>query len=117
MSSTKIEESSNTSYERTYTPNQKTRIAVGTIVNGNGTTGTSTELLSFSELNSIFGVTDCDKTNTAVFASNGDGDIQDAHIDGCVCMESTSKWYATYAERKNNGRYRHNFVAVYFGNQ
>ena len=88
---------------------------MGTIVNGREANGTSTKLLTFSELNQVFGVTDCDKTNTAVFASNGDGGVQSVHIDGCVCIEENSAWYAAYADRKDSGYYRHNFVAIYFG--
>ena len=116
-SSTKVEESSDTGYTLTYTENHKTRIAVGTIVSGRENNGTSTQLLTFAELNQIFGVTDCSKENTAVFASNGDGAAQNVHIDGCVCMEEASAWYAAYAGNKGNGYFRHNFVAFYFGEQ
>lgn len=48
-------------------------IVAGTRVVKAGKAGTSRQIFSNSEINSLLGVTDSSNSNTAVFVSNGDG--------------------------------------------
>lgn len=75
---------------------------------------TSLELFTFSELNSLFGATDCSQNNTMLFVSNGDGDARDTHVDGATCVPSKSAWFATF-DRSTTGNIRINYLVVYFG--
>ena len=74
---------------------------------------TSVAVFSFSDLNSIFSASDCDKTNTMCIFANGDGSLQSVHIDGATV--SGNSWYATFGSTATSGDMRINYTVIYFG--
>ena len=74
--------------------------------------GTGSKLFDDSQVNSWFGVTNSNATNTAVFASNGDGTACSAHVDGATHRDS--EWYAVLGD-SFTGNARINYMIVYWG--
>lgn len=77
-----------------------------------GTGGTSAVLLTNSEVTTITGVTSNGAGNTSVFASNGDGSAQAAHM-GCTYRKGS--WYAVFDEAIPSGNeIRVNYIIAVF---
>ncbi len=89
------------------------RFACGTKVLA-ASSGTSLKLFTYSELNTLFGATDCNNENTTLFVVNGDGNTKDAHVDGATCLPKEETWYATF-DKSVSGNIRINYLVVYFG--
>ena len=89
------------------------RVYGGTVIKTFPSTGTAIAVLSSSEINSKLGVSNSGITNTVVFASNGDGGAQAAHIEGCTFQNNT--WYAVMDRKGNGGPFRLNYMVVYWG--
>ena len=89
-----------------------TRMRGGTQVVTFSNNGTGSKLFTDSQVNSWFGVTNSNATNTAVFASNGDGTACSAHVDGAT--HRGSEWYAVLGS-SFTGSARINYMIVYWG--
>ena len=89
------------------------RFAVGTKVL-TATAGTSIKVFSISELNELFGVSDCSATNTTCYFANGDGRAQSVHVDGATYLNNA--WNAVFSDKANVGNFRINYTVIYFGN-
>ena len=85
-------------------------IACGTKTGvGEGTSKTAVRLFTSSEIDDLFGVTGSNQNNTSVFVSNGDGEANEAHIDGCTLTSGV--WKAT-ADRSVSTTIRINYAIV-----
>lgn len=74
--------------------------------------GTSIVLFTMEELNQLFGVTNCGKTNIVALATNGDGNANGAHYDGTVILDG--RLYVTFNQMVSN-QIRINYVIFYLG--
>lgn len=89
------------------------RMSAGTRVVKAGKTGTSRQIFSNSEINSLLGVTDSSNSNTAVFVSNGDGAATSVHFEGVTYLNDT--WNAVFNANVGSGPIRVNYLIVYWG--
>ena len=89
------------------------RMSAGTRVVKAGKTGTSRQIFSNSEINSLLGVTDSSNSNTAVFVSNGDGAATSVHFEGVTYLNDA--WNATFNANVGSGPIRVNYLIVYWG--
>ena len=80
----------------------------------NGTS--SAVVFSKSKLDELFGVDDCENTNTICLFVNADGDADPLHIDGATYRASDKNWYAVFDRSASGERMRINYIAIYFGN-
>lgn len=84
------------------------RIYAGTTVCDAGG-GNSVQIISLSQINSLFGINNASAANTAVFVSNGDGTASNAH-----CQDATflgGEWWATF-DRTGVTTIRINYLVV-----
>ena len=89
------------------------RMSAGTRVAKAGKTGTSRQIFSNSEINSLLGVTDSSNSNTAVFVSNGDGAATSVHFEGVTYLNDA--WNAVFNANVGSGPIRVNYLIVYWG--
>lgn len=89
------------------------RMSAGTRVVKAGKAGTSRQIFSNSEINSLLGVTDSSNSNTAVFVSNGDGAATSVHFEGVTYLNDA--WNAVFNANVGSGPIRVNYLIVYWG--
>lgn len=89
------------------------QMSAGTRVVKAGKTGTSRQIFSNSEINSLLGVTDSSNSNTAVFVSNGDGAATSVHFEGVTYLNDA--WNAVFNANVGPGPIRVNYLIVYWG--
>jgi len=89
------------------------RLVAGSKVVTASSSNTSVAVLTNSQLNSLFGVSNCSNVNTTCVFANGDGAAQTIHIEGATYKSST--WYACFPGYPAAGSFRVNYIAVYFG--
>lgn len=78
-----------------------------------GKTGTSRQLFSNSEINSLLGVSNSSNGNTAVMVSNGDGAATGVHVEGCTYQNGA--WYAVFNTNIGSVPIRINYIITYWG--
>ena len=81
------------------------------IISLNG--GTSVNLLTSSEINDLFGVSNSSPSNTAVFVSNGDGNSCGLHFEGTTFFNNV--WRTVFNEAAGSGTARFNYLVAYWG--
>lgn len=94
-------------------PGNVHRMTAGTKVLTAGKTGTSRQLFSNSEINSLLGVSNSSNGNTAVMVSNGDGAATSVHVEGCTYQNRA--WHAVFNTNIGSVPIRINFIITYWG--
>lgn len=94
-------------------PGNVHRMTAGTKVLTAGKTGTSRQLFSNSEINSLLGVSNSSNGNTAVMVSNGDGAATGVHVEGCTYQKGA--WHAVFNTNIGSVPIRINFIITYWG--
>lgn len=94
-------------------PRNVHRMTTGTRVLTAGKTGTSRQLFSNSEINSLLGVSNSSNGNTAVMVSNGDGAATGVHVEGCTYQNGA--WYAVFNTNIGSVPIRINYIITYWG--
>lgn len=94
-------------------PGNVHRMTAGTKVLTAGKTGTSRQLFSNSEINSLLGVSNSSNGNTAVMVSNGDGAATGVHVEGCTYQNGA--WHAVFNTNIGSVPIRINFIIAYWG--
>lgn len=94
-------------------PGNVHRMTAGTKVLTAGKTGTSRQLFSNSEINSLLGVSNSSNGNTAVMVSNGDGAATGVHVEGCTYQNGA--WHAVFNTNIGSVPIRINFIITYWG--
>ena len=94
-------------------PGNVHRMTAGTKVLTAGKTGTSRQLFSNSEINSLLGVSNSSNGNTAVMVSNGDGAAASVHVEGCTYQNRA--WHAVFNTNIGSVPIRINFIITYWG--
>lgn len=94
-------------------PRNVHRMTTGTKVLTAGKTGTSRQLFSNSEINSLLGVSNSSNGNTAVMVSNGDGAATGVHVEGCTYQNGA--WYAVFNTNIGSVPIRINYIITYWG--
>ena len=94
-------------------PRNVHRMTTGTKVLTAGKTGTSRQLFSNSEINSLLGVSNSSNGNTAVMVSNGDGAATGVHVEGCTYQNGA--WHAVFNTNIGSVPIRINFIITYWG--
>lgn len=79
------------------------------------TTETSVRVLSVSEINKLFGVTDASSGNTMAMFANGNGDNQAVHVEGATFKDGY--WFAVMGSGALKQDIQINYVVWYFGSQ
>lgn len=79
------------------------------------TTETSVRVLSVSEINKLFGVTDASSGNTMAMFANGNGDNQAVHVEGATFKDGY--WFAVMDSGALKQDIQINYVVWYFGSQ
>lgn len=78
-------------------------------------TETSVKVLSVSEINKLFGVTDASRGNTMAMFANGNGDNQTVHVEGATFKNDY--WFAVMDSGVLKQDIQINYVVWYFGSQ
>lgn len=78
-------------------------------------TETSVKVLSVSEINKLFGVTDASRGNTMAMFANGNGDNQTVHVEGATFKNDY--WFAVMDSGVLEQDIQINYVVWYFGSQ
>lgn len=94
-------------------PRNVHRMTAGTKVLTAGKTGTSRQLFSNSEINSLLGVSNSSNGNTAVMVSNGDGAATGVHVEGCTYQNGA--WHAVFNTKIGSVPIRINYIITYWG--
>lgn len=94
-------------------PRNVHRMTAGTKVLTAGKTGTSRQLFSNSEINSLLGVSNSSNENTAIAVSNGDGAATGVHVEGCTYQNGG--WHAVFNANVGPGPIRINYIITYWG--
>lgn len=94
-------------------PRNVHRMTAGTKVLTAGNTGTSRQLFSNSEINSLLGVSNSSNGNTAVMVSNGDGAATGVHVEGCTYQNGA--WNAVFNTNIGSVPIRINYIITYWG--
>ena len=76
---------------------------------------TAIKVLSVSEINKLFGVTDASRGNTMVVFANGNGDNQTVHVEGATFKDDY--WFAVMDSGALKQDIQINYVVWYFGSQ
>lgn len=76
---------------------------------------TSIKVLSISEINKLFGVTDASSGNTMAMFANGNGNNQPVHVEGATFRDDY--WYAVMDSGALKQDIQINYVVWYFGSQ
>ena len=88
-------------------------MTAGTKVVKAGKTGTSRQLFSNSEINSLLGVSNSSNGNTAIAVSNGDGAATSVHVEGCTYQNGA--WHAVFNTNIGSVPIRINYIITYWG--
>ena len=94
-------------------PRNVHRMTAGTKVLTAGKTGTSRQLFSNSEINSLLGVSNSSNGNTAIAVSNGDGAATGVHVEGCTYQNGA--WHAVFNTNIGSVPIRINYIITYWG--
>lgn len=94
-------------------PRNVHRMTAGTKVLTAGKTGTSRQLFSNSEINSLLGVSNSSNGNTAIAVSNGDGAATGVHVEGCTYQNGA--WNAVFNTNIGSVPIRINYIITYWG--
>lgn len=94
-------------------PRNVHRMTTGTKVLTAGKTGTSRQLFSNSEINSLLGVSNSSNGNTAVMVSNGDGAATGVHVEGFTYQNGA--WHAVFNTNIGSVPIRINYIITYWG--
>lgn len=94
-------------------PRNVRRMTAGTKVVKAGKTGTSRQLFSNSEINSLLGVSNSSNGNTAIAVSNGDGAATSVHVEGCTYQNGA--WHAVFNTNIGSVPIRINYIITYWG--
>lgn len=94
-------------------PGNVHRMTTGTKVLTAGKAGTSRQLFSNSEINSLLGVSNSSNGNTAVMVSNGDGAATGVHVEGCTYQNRA--WHAVFNTNIGSVPIRINYIITYWG--
>lgn len=94
-------------------PRNVHRMTAGTKVLTAGKTGTSRQLFSNSEINSLLGVSNSSNANTAIAVSNGDGAATGVHVEGCTYQNGA--WHAVFNTNIGSVPIRINYIITYWG--
>ena len=94
-------------------PGNVHRMTAGTKVLTAGKTGTSRQLFSNSEINSLLGVNNSSNGNTAITVSNGDGAATGVHVEGCTYQNGA--WHAVFNTNIGSVPIRINYIIAYWG--
>ena len=94
-------------------PRNVRRMTAGTKVLTAGKTGTSRQLFSNSEINSLLGVSNSSNGNTAIAVSNGDGAATGVHVEGCTYQNGA--WHTVFNTNIGAGPIRINYIIIYWG--
>lgn len=94
-------------------PGNVHRMTAGTKVLTAGKTGTSRQLFSNSEINSLLGVSNSSNGNTAVMVSNGDGAATGVHVEGCTYQNGA--WHTVFNANIGSVPIRINYIIIYWG--
>ena len=78
-------------------------------------TETSVKVISVSEINELFGVTDASRENTMAMFANGDGNSQPVHVEGATFNDDC--WFAVMDSGVLKRNIQINYVVWYFGSQ
>lgn len=89
------------------------RMYGGSKVLNAGKTGTSRQLFSNSEINSLLGVSNSSNVNTAIAVSNGDGAATGVHVEGCTYQNGT--WNVVFNTNIGSVPIRINYIITYWG--
>lgn len=89
------------------------RMYGGSKVLSAGKTGTSRQLFSNSEINSLLGVSNSSNGNTAISVSNGDGAATGVHVEGCTYQNGA--WHAVFNNDIGKWPIRINYIITYWG--
>ena len=89
------------------------RMYGGSKVLNAGKTGTSRQLFSNSEINSLLGVSNSSNVNTAIAVSNGDGAATGVHVEGCTYQNGT--WNGVFNTNIGSVPIRINYIITYWG--
>lgn len=94
-------------------PRNVHRMTAGTKVVKAGKAGTSRQLFSNSEINSLLGVSNSSNGNTAIAVSNGDGAATSVHVEGCTYQNGA--WHAVFNTNIGSVPIRINYIITYWG--
>lgn len=94
-------------------PRNVHRMTAGAKVLTAGNTGTSRQLFSNSEINSLLGVSNSSNANTAIAVSNGDGAATGVHVEGCTYKNGA--WHAVFNTKIGSVPIRINYIITYWG--
>ena len=94
-------------------PRNVQRMTAGTKVLTAGKTGTSRQLFSNSEINSLLGVSNSSNRNTAIAVSNGDGAAAGVHVEGCTYQNGA--WHVVFNTNIGSIPIRINYIITYWG--
>ena len=94
-------------------PGNVHRMTAGTKVLTAGKTGTSRQLFSNSEINSLLGVSNSSNGNTAIAVSNGDGAATGVHVEGCTYQNGA--WHTVFNTNIGSVPIRINYIITYWG--
>lgn len=94
-------------------PRNVQRMTAGTKVLTAGKTGTSRQLFSNSEINSLLGVSNSSNGNTAIAVSNGDGAATGVHVEGCTYQNGA--WHVVFNTNIGSVPIRINYIITYWG--
>lgn len=94
-------------------PRNVHRMTAGTKVLTAGKTGTSRQLFSNSEINSLLGVSNSSNGNTAIAVSNGDGAATGVHVEGCTYQNGA--WHVVFNTNIGSVPIRINYIITYWG--
>ena len=94
-------------------PRNVQRMTAGTKVLTAGKTGTSRQLFSNSEINSLLGVSNSSNGNTAIAVSNGDGAATGVHVEGCTYQNRA--WHVVFNTNIGSVLIRINYIITYWG--
>lgn len=94
-------------------PRNIQRMTAGTKVLAAGKTGTSRQLFSNSEINSLLDVSNSSNGNTAIAVSNGDGAATGVHVEGCTYQNRA--WHVVFNTNIGSVPIRINYIITYWG--
>ena len=94
-------------------PGNVHRMTTGTKVLTAGNTGTSRQLFSNSEINSLLDVSNSSNGNTAIAVSNGDGAATGVHVEGCTYQNRA--WHVVFNTNIGSVPIRINYIITYWG--
>lgn len=94
-------------------PGNVHRMTAGTKVLAAGKTGTSRQLFSNSEINSLLDVSNSSNGNTAIAVSNGDGAATGVHVEGCTYQNRA--WHVVFNTNIGSVPIRINYIITYWG--